>query len=111
MVVILTGEVASQRAALARTLAADVGCRFEEAVKGDFHRLAAAASGRREPLVLAGPPLDREEREAIRGELRPVRFIQLSPVMPEHQPYPDLAVDSTQPIGTTIAVIRNEFGI
>jgi hypothetical protein len=111
VVVILTGEVPAERGAVGRALAADLGWRFEEAAKRDFQVLTATAAARREPLVIAGPLIDPAERDAIRGELRQVRFIQLRRGMLEHQPYPDLAIDSTQPIGATIAVIRKEFGI
>jgi hypothetical protein len=111
VVVILTGEIPSERAAVGRALAADVGWRFEDAAKGEFHRLAAMAAGRREPLVIAGAPLDRVERNALRAELRPIRFVELRRAAPEHHPFPDLAIDPTRPIGAIIAVIRNELGI
>ena len=111
MVVILTGEVPAERGAVGRALAADLGWRFEDAAKRDFQGLAATAAARREPLVIAGPLLDREERDAIRGELRQVRFIQLRRGMLEYQPYPDVVIDSTLPIAAAIAAIREEFGI
>jgi hypothetical protein len=111
VVVILTGEVPAERGAVGRALAASLGWRFEEAAKRELQGLTATAAARREPLVIAGPPLDLEERQVIRGELRQVRFVQLRRATLEHQPYPDLAIDSTQPIGATIALIRTEFGI
>jgi hypothetical protein len=111
VVVILTGEVPAERDAVGRALAADLDWRFEDAAKRDFHHLAATAAARREPLVIAGPLLDLEERDAIRGALRHVRFVQLCRGVLEHQPYPDLVIDSTQPIAVMIAVMRKEFGI
>jgi len=94
-----------------RALAADIGWRFEDASRDNFQRIAAAAADRRESLVIAAPQLEPAERDAVGVELRRIRWVQLRPGAPEHQPYPDLAIDSTQPIGAMIAGIRNELGI
>jgi hypothetical protein len=111
VVVIFTGDVPSERAAIGRALAAEVGWRFEHAAKNDFHGIAAAALGRREPLIIAGPPLEPEERDAIRGKLRGIRFVQLHRGAVEHLSFPEMAIDSTQPVGGMIVALRNELGI
>jgi gluconokinase len=161
VVVILMGVAGSGKTLIGRALAAELGWRFVDA--DDFHApssvnkmtagvplddadrapwlaalhtVIARAIDRRESLVVACSALKARYREALRGDLRPVRFVHLaadedtlrkrletrrdhfagasllrSQLAALEPPDDAVTLDATKPPERLLAAIRTELGI
>lgn len=119
------GVAGSGKTFVGRTLAAALGCRFEDADAyhapanvakmsrglpltdaerapwlAALHDVIARAVDRREPLVLACSALKERYRETLRGDLRTVRFVHL--VADEATLHRRLASRPSHPVGPSL---------
>lgn len=95
---ILTGAAGARTATIGRSLADELGWPLvEEDDPHALHAVSAHVLGRREHAVIAAHALSARDRETVHGELRRVRFVDLS----QHAGAPD----------TIVRAIRREFGI
>jgi gluconokinase len=161
VVVIVMGVAGSGKTTIGRALAAECGWRF---VEGDelhsaaaveqmraaipltdadreswiavLHRIIEAAMNRREPLILSCSALKERYRQALRGDLRGVRFVHLAadpetlgrrlasraghfagPALLPSQlatlepPMDAIAIDATLPPDQIVCTIRRELGV
>ena len=161
VVVIVMGVAGAGKTTIGRALAAEFGWRF---VEGDelhtqaaveqmragialtdvdreswiaaLHGIIAAAANRREPLILACSALKERYRQALRGDLRRVRFVYLGadretlgrrlasraghfagPALLPSQlaalepPADAITIDATQPMDQILRTIRLELGV
>ena len=99
MTIVLSGTVRVRHKDVAASLATELGWRLVDADEfrflplqvapvdrpgagrptwiGALHQTVAFAADRREPLIVVGPPLNGTQREALRGSLRCVRYVEL----------------------------------
>lgn len=82
MVIVVMGAPGSGKSTVGKTLAADLGWLFVDSEAGgtnlaDLRAVTVRAMDRREHVVIAYPALKAEERDALRGDRRPVRFVYL----------------------------------
>ena len=122
MIVILVGAAGSGIAALGPALAAALGWRWEDVrlprneLDRDRHVAAvhariAAAAGRREPLVITCPPLERRHYDVLRGDLPRIRFVHVEDGGRHDPERADLTLVARQPQTAMLAQIRTEFGL
>ncbi|MBM3770513.1 MAG: hypothetical protein FJW27_04340 [Acidimicrobiia bacterium] len=82
MVIIVMGAPGAGKSTLGKALATDLGWLFVDsdagrASLGDLRAVMRRAMDRREHVVIAYPALKADERDALRADLRPVRFVNL----------------------------------
>lgn len=82
MVIIVMGASGAGKSTVGKALATDLGWMFVDsdagrASLGDLRAVMMRAMNRREHAVIAYPALRDEDRDTLRGELRPVRFVYL----------------------------------
>lgn len=82
MVIIVMGAQGAGKSTVGKALATDLGWLFMDsdagrAGLGDLRAAMMRAMARREHVVIAYPALKTAERDALRGDLRPVRFVYL----------------------------------
>ncbi|MFI5177912.1 MAG: hypothetical protein ACHQO8_05100 [Vicinamibacterales bacterium] len=110
MVVMLSGLDGGRAAEVGAALARETGWRLVNGSDHDaasLHALAAAALDRRERLIVECRALDAGERDAVRGDLRTVRF-----VVSNHATDPGaVAIDPSQTALETVSRIRRELGL
>ena len=133
------GDPAAGVMAIGRALAAEIGWRFVDErdshapatlartpggrlIAGSerflwlpvFRETIAGAVNRREHIVAVSPTLTDADRQALRGGLRPIRFVSLQ-ALTRSSPATALndvvIVDATCPTERIIGVIRDEFGL
>jgi hypothetical protein len=79
VVVILMGAAGSRTATIGRALAETLGWPLLDAQAPEaLHRAVARTLGRREHLVVASVPLSPADQDIVRGDLRGVRFVDLT---------------------------------
>jgi gluconokinase len=161
VVIVLMGVAGVGKTTIGQALAAQLGCRFVEG--DDYHAPAAVekmragmplsdvdrapwlaalhaeivtAIGRRETLVVTCSALKERYRQALRGDLRTVRFVYLhadehvlthrladrrghfaGPVLLESQladleaPIDAVSIDATHPVDEIVGTIRHGLGL
>lgn len=82
MVIVVMGAPGAGKSTVGKALAADLRWLFVDSEAGgtslaDLRAVMVRAMDRREHVVIAYPAPKAEEREALRGDLRPVRFVYL----------------------------------
>lgn len=158
MVIILTGATASGKSTIGRSLAAELGWAWIDAddrqaaarirpgiplTDADragwlptLHAIIAHAVGRREHAVVACSAFTERQRQLLRGDLRPVRFVYLkapesvlrerlrqlparsadAALLPKQlseleEPREALVIDAEWPPERILGAIRYEFGV
>ena len=96
---------------IGRALAAEIGRRLVESPDPQaLHASAADAFGRRDHLIVTSSPLAARDRQAVRGDLRTVRFVYLGTQPADLQPPADtVTLDATRPPDEIVNTIRREF--
>lgn len=82
MVIIVMGASGAGKSTVGKALATELGWLFVDsdagrASLGDLRAVMMRAMDRREHVVIAYPALKADERDALRGDLRSVRFVYL----------------------------------
>ena len=112
VVVVLMGVAGVGRTTIGRALAAAIGGRFVESHDPHaLHATAAAALGRRDHLIVRSSPLAARDRQAVRSDLRPVRFVYLGHQPADLEPPADAVIDAAWPPDQIVDAIRREFGL
>jgi len=117
VVIVLMGRSIAAATAIGRALAAasawecvDVGDARSPDNKAAIRSLIERALDRRTHLVLVCPSLQRPDRAAIRGDLRQIRFVDLS-ALDETSRDDVLRLDAARPLEQIVDAIRREFGV
>ena len=98
VVVILMAAPGSDQTAIGRALAERLGWPLADRDAPDaLHLTIARVLGRREHLVAMSAPLGPVEQDLVRGDLRPVRFVDLT--------------DQRDAPAEIVAAIQREFGL
>ena len=106
----LAGLAEGRTAEVGATLARETGWRFLNGGDHDtaaLHALAAAALDRREPLIVECRALDAAGRDAVRGDLRTLRFVAAGDGDDPHV----VTIDPARTTGEIVGTIRRELGL
>jgi gluconokinase len=82
MVIVVMGAPGAGKSTVGKALAADLGWLFVDSDAGrtslgDLRAVMMRAADRREHVVIAYAALKADERDALRGDLRTIRFVYL----------------------------------
>ena len=106
----LAGLGEGHAAEVGATLARETGWRFVNGGDHDagaLHALSAAALDRREPLIVECRALDAAGRDAVRGDLRTLRFVAAG----DADDPCVVTIDPARTAGEIVRTIRRELGL